>query len=73
MAVLDLPGGRRPASTPVHPGTLTALRHTGPAPLRAPRWTGPAYSWSEGPHGLELVVDGGGPVEVTDVLALVEA
>ena len=70
VVVLDVPEGRRPATTPVNAGSLTALRHTGPAPVRAPGWAGPAYTWRAGPHRLELEVDRGDAVEVTEVLFL---
>jgi hypothetical protein len=70
VVVLDLPAGRRPATTPVNAGSLTALRHTGPAPMRGPHWTGPAYTWTAGPHRLELEVDSGESVEAADLLSL---
>ncbi len=75
VVVLDLPGGgpRRSAATPVNPGSVTALRHTRPAAASAPLWEGPPYRWSAGPHRLDVVVDRGCSVQVTDLLSVVRA
>ncbi|MGY1616314.1 VOC family protein [Geodermatophilus sp. SYSU D00691] len=66
--VLDLPA-RRPARPT--PGTLREVHHRGPAAPDLPDHVGPPWIHRPGPHRLQLVVDGGSPVEVTDQLAVV--
>jgi hypothetical protein len=73
VVVLDLPEGppRRPATAPVNPGRLLAVRHTGPSPASLPAFSGPSYEWRAGEHRLEVVTDAGPSVTLTDVLAVV--
>jgi hypothetical protein len=66
--VLELDEHRPP--TVGNPGTLQALRHTGPAPARLPGYRGAELSHSAGPHRLEVVLDAGAPLDVTAELAL---
>jgi len=66
--VLELDAHRPP--TVGNPGTLQALRHTGPAPARLPGYRGAELSHAPGPHRLEVVLDAGSPLDVTAELAL---
>jgi hypothetical protein len=66
--VLELDEHRPP--TVDNPGTLQALRHTGPAPARLPGYRGAEFSHAPGPHRLEVVLDAGSPLDVTPELAL---
>ncbi|MGY1736988.1 VOC family protein [Geodermatophilus sp. SYSU D00684] len=67
--VLDLPS-RRPAADAAPASALQCVHHTGPAAAAVPRYAGPRVVHRPGRHRLELVVDAGRPVEVTDLLAL---
>jgi hypothetical protein len=65
--------GRGPAGRPValmSTAGLVAVRHTGPAPARLPDFGGPPVEPSSGEHRLELVVDQGRPITITEVLAI---
>ena len=66
--VLELDEHRPP--TVGNPGTLQALRHTGPASARLPGYRGAGLSHSTGPHRLEVVLDAGSPLDVTAEVAL---
>jgi hypothetical protein len=59
----------RPAAPPGTAG-LVAVRHTGPAPARLPDFSGPAVEPGSGEHRLELIVDQGTSITITDVLAV---
>lgn len=67
--VLDLPS-RRPAGTAPHAGVLQCVEHRGPGAAGFLRYSGPRVVHRPGRHRLELVVDAGRPVEVTDLLAV---
>jgi hypothetical protein len=49
---------------------LVAVRHAGPVPPALPPYTGPAVEHTVGPHRLEVVVDRGTEVRVTELLAI---
>jgi hypothetical protein len=67
--VLDLPP-RRPAVATGPAGALQCVHHVGPAAADVPRYAGPRVVHRPGQHRLELVVDAGRPVEVSDLLAI---
>jgi hypothetical protein len=64
-----LPGRPQDAAR-AHLGDLLAVRHTGPAAPDLPPYEGPPVRTTPGPHGLEIVVDAGHPVAVTEILAI---
>jgi hypothetical protein len=64
------PPGRPPDAARAHLGELLAVRHTGPAAPDLPQYEGPAVHSVAGPHSLEIVVDRGRIVTVTDILAI---
>jgi glyoxalase-like protein len=69
MFVLDLPAHR--GTDQVRPSErLLRVDHHGPAPAGLPAYSGPPWAHRPGPHRLELVVDGGAPLDVTDHLAV---
>ncbi|MGY1730295.1 VOC family protein [Geodermatophilus sp. SYSU D01045] len=67
--VLDLPLRRR-AGTAAAAGALQCVHHVGPAGADVPRYAGPRLVHRRGRHRLELVVDAGRPVQVSDLLAI---
>ncbi|HLM07551.1 MAG TPA: VOC family protein [Blastococcus sp.] len=69
LFVLDLPARR--GAGPARPeGRLLTVEHHGPAPADLPCFTGPSWTYRPGPHRLELFVDRGRPVEVSEHLSL---
>ncbi len=62
--------GRPPDAARAHLGELLAVRHTGPAAPDLPPYDGPPVQSVAGPHRLEVTVDSGRPVTVTDILAI---
>lgn len=67
--VLDIPPRQRPDG--VRPrARLRAVQHRGPAPADIPPYAGPPLLHRPGPHRMELLVDAGGPVAVTDLLSI---
>jgi hypothetical protein len=70
--VLDLPPRRHPDDVGSRVG-LRAVHHRGPAPADVPPYAGAPLLHRPGPHRMELLVDTGRPVEVTDLLSIVVA
>ncbi len=62
--------GRPPDAARAHLGDLLEVRHTGPAAPALPPYDGPAVHSVPGSHALEIVVDAGHPVAVTEILAI---
>ena len=62
--------GRPPDAARAHLGELLAVRHTGPAAPDLPPHDGPSVVSEPGPHALEIVVDTGRPVAVTEIVAI---
>ena len=60
------PAGARRAGL----GALVAVRHSGPAAPVLPPHEGPPVQHVPGAHGLEIVVGGGRPVSVTEILTI---
>jgi hypothetical protein len=67
--VLDLPPRRRPEIARSRVG-LRAVEHRGPAPADIPPYAGPPLRHRPGSHRMELLVDSGRPVGVTDLLLI---
>jgi glyoxalase-like protein len=70
--VLDLPERRRRGEV----GSCVSLRavhHRGPAPAEVPPYQGPPLLHHPGAHRLDMVVDAGHPVVVTDLLSILVA
>jgi hypothetical protein len=70
--VLDVPPRRRPADAGSRVG-LRAVHHQGPAPPDVPPYAGPPLLHRPGPHRMEVLVDAGRPVAVTELLSIVVA
>jgi len=70
--VLDIPPRRRPGHVGSRAG-LRAVHHRGPAPADVPPYAGPPLVHRPGLHRMELVVDAGRPVTVTDLLSILVA
>jgi len=65
--------GRDRAGRPAVPAStagLVAVRHTGPAPARLLDFSGPTVGPGSGEHRLQLIVDQGTPITVTDLIAI---
>ena len=61
---------RRPSADP-EGRTLREVRVQSPSPPSLPDFAGPAIAWTEGPHGLDLVVgDEGSPLRVDDYVTI---
>jgi hypothetical protein len=50
---------------------LVSVRHTGPVPAALPAFDGPAVEHAAGEHRVELVIDRGAGIQVTDQLSIV--
>jgi hypothetical protein len=61
---------RPPEATVGDRSQLLAVRHTGPAPAALPTNDGPPVEYMAGDHRLELIVDGGRAVGVTEQLTI---
>jgi hypothetical protein len=61
---------RPPEATTGDRSELLAVRHTGPAPADLPQCDGPPVQYSPGDHRLELVVDRGRAVAMTELLSV---
>lgn len=62
-------GSGRPEST-ANPRSLRSVDHSGGLPAPLPEYVGAPVRFTAGPHHLDLVVDAGGPVVVSDLLAI---
>jgi hypothetical protein len=69
VLVLDLPSRGR-ASEHRSQAALQAVHHHGPAPAAIPRYAGPPLTYGPGPHRMELVIDSGHPLAVSDLLGI---
>jgi hypothetical protein len=67
--VLDVPPRRRPDVVRSRVG-LRAVEHRGPAAADVPPYAGPPLLHRPGSHRMELLVDAGRPVGVTDLLSI---